>query len=134
MNRVLSLGLAALLAFASVAALAEVDWNAHKDVDTVVIVTADEDGTPRETTIWLCVVNGQGYVRGGNGRWVGNAARNGDVGLRVGESELIVRATKVTDAAEIERVNAAYREKYGFGDTLSGIVRGEPTIFRLAAR
>ncbi|HEU4429546.1 MAG TPA: DUF2255 family protein [Myxococcota bacterium] len=136
MTRLLSLSLATLLALAPFAALAEaeVDWNAHKDVETVVIVTADEDGTPRETTIWLCVVDGKGYVRGGSGRWVANTARNGDVGLRVGESELVVHAMQVTDAAEIERVTAAYHEKYGFGDTLAGIVRGEPTIFRLTSR
>jgi len=134
MTRLLSLALALLLAFAPFAALAEIDWNAHKDVETVVIVTADEDGAARETTIWLCVVDGQGYVRGGSGRWVGNTARNGDVTLRVGGSELAVRATKVTDAAEIERVTTAYHEKYGFGDTLATIVRGEPTIFRLAPR
>jgi len=134
MTRLLSLTLALLLAFAPIAALAEIDWNAHKDVETVVIVTADADGAARETTIWLCVADGQGYVRGGSGRWVGNTARNGDVTLRVGGSELAVRATKVTDAAEIERVTAAYREKYGFSDTLATLVRGEPTIFRLAPR
>jgi len=134
MTRLLSLALASLLALAPFVARADIDWNAHKDVETIVIVTADEDGTPRDTTIWLCVVDGKGYVRGGSGRWVGNTARNGDVKLRVGESELVVHATKVTDAAEIERVTAAYHEKYGFSDTLAGIVRGEPTIFRLAPR
>jgi len=134
MTRLLSLALASLLALAPFVARADIDWNAHKAVETIVIVTADEDGTPRDTTIWLCVVDGKGYVRGGSGRWVGNTARNGDVKLRVGESELVVHATKVTDAAEIERVTAAYHEKYGFSDTLAGIVRGEPTIFRLAPR
>lgn len=126
--------LALALALAAAPALAELDWNAHRDVQTVVIVSADEDGAPRETTIWLCVLDGQGYVRGGSGRWVANTARSGDVTLRVGESALAVRATRVADAGEIERVTAAFREKYGFGDVLAGVIRGAPTIFRLAPR
>jgi hypothetical protein len=134
MTRRLVFGLAALLLLASSPALADVDWNAHRDVETVVIVTLDEDGAARETTIWLCVAGGQGYVRGGSGRWVANTARSGDVTLRVGESALAVRATKVTDAGEVERVTAAYREKYGFSDVLAGWIRGEPTLFRLAPR
>ena len=134
MTRLPSFALALLLSLASTGALADVDWNAHKDADTVVIVNADEDGAQRETTIWLCVTGGQGYVRGGSGQWVANTLRNGDVKLRVGEQELVLRATKLTDAAEIERVTAAFREKYGFSDTLATLIRGAPTIFRLTPR
>jgi hypothetical protein len=134
MTRVLSFALASLLGLAPFAALADVDWTAHKDVETVVIVTANDAGAQRDTTIWLCVSNGQGYVRGGSGEWVANTLRNGEVKLRVGEHELVLRATKLTDAAEIERVTVAFHEKYGFGDTLAGIVRGKPTIFRLTPR
>jgi hypothetical protein len=124
----------ALLIGLAVPAFAGIDWNAHKDADTVVILNADEDGAQRETTIWLCVLNGQGYVRGGSGQWVANTLRNGDVTLRVGERELALRAARVTDAAEIERVTSAFREKYGFSDTLATLIRGEPTIFRLTSR
>ncbi len=127
----------ALLLAVSAAAAAVVsgtDWGVHADADTVVILNTDEDGTPRETTIWLCVSEGQGYVRGGSGRWVGNTLRNGDVGLRIADAELAVHATKLEDAAEIERVTAAFRAKYGFGDVMATLVRGTPTIFRLAAR
>ena len=85
----------AVLAVGSARAVATgIDWSAHADTRTVVIVNADEDGSRRETTIWLCVSDGQGYVRGGSGRWVGNTLRNGDVTLQVGETELAVRATK----------------------------------------
>lgn len=132
MTRVLFLVLA--LGLAPFAALADVDWTAHQDVETVVIVTAGDGGAQRDTTIWLCVSNGQGYVRGGGGDWVADTLRNGDVKLRVGESELELRATKLTDAAEIERVTTAFHAKYGFSDTLAGIMRGKPTLFRLAPR
>jgi hypothetical protein len=134
MTRFLSLALALLLAVAATGASADVDWNAHKDADTVVIVTTDEAGAAHDTTIWLCVSNGQGYVRGGSGQWVADSLRDGSVKLRVGDTELALTATKLIDAAEIERVTAAFREKYGFGDTLAGIVRGAPTLFRLTPR
>jgi hypothetical protein len=134
MKRSRSLALVLLLGLVPLGSLADVDWNAHKAADTVVIVNADEDGAPRETTIWLCVLDGQGYVRGGSGRWVANTLRSGDVKLRVDGSELALRATQLTDASEIERVTAAFREKYGFSDVLATVIRGEPTIFRLAPR
>ena len=134
MSRFLSLSLALLLDLSSAAAIADVDWNAHKAADTVVVLSADENGALRETTIWLCVMDGRGYVRGGGGQWVANTLRNGDVKLRVGGTELVLRATRVTDAAEIERVTAAFREKYGLSDTLATLIRGEPTIFQLTPR
>ena len=134
MTRSLSLVLASILLFAANGVAADVDWNAHKAVDTVVIVTADAGGAARDTTIWLCVSNGQGYVRGGSGQWVANTLRDGNVKLRVGETELTLSAAKLTDAAEIARVTAAYREKYGFSDTLATLIRGEPTLFRLTPR
>lgn len=134
MTHAFAFALALLFGLAAAPALAELDWTAHTGADTVVIVNADEDGAQRDTTIWLCVLDGQGYVRGGSGQWVANTLRNGDVRLRVGEQELSLRATKLTDAAEIERVTAAFREKYGFSDTLATLIRGEPTIFRLTPR
>jgi hypothetical protein len=126
--------LALLFAASAPAVVSEADWGTYAEADTVVILTTDEDGKPRKTTIWLCVSEGQGYVRGGSGRWVGNTLRNGDVGLRIGDAELALHATKLEDAAEIERVTAAFREKYGFGDVMATLVRGTPTIFRLAPR
>jgi hypothetical protein len=134
MTHAFAVALALLFGLAATPALADLDWTAHRGADTVVIVTADEDGAQRETTIWLCVLNGQGYVRGGSGQWVANTLRHADVRLRVGEQELSLRATKLTDAAEIERVTVAFSEKYGFSDTLATLIRGEPTVFRLTPR
>jgi hypothetical protein len=134
MTRARSIVLALLVALAPLTAFADVDWNVHAQTETVVIVTTDEDGASRDTTIWLCVSNGQGYVRGGSGQWVADSLRDGSVKLRVGGTELALTATKLTDAAEIERVTAAFREKYGFSDTLATLIRGNPTIFRLTPR
>jgi hypothetical protein len=134
MPRRLSLALALFVSLAALPALADLDWSTHAAADTVVIVTTDEGGAARDTTIWLCVLDGQGYVRGGGGQWVANAARAGDVKLRVDGEELALRAARVTDAGEIERITAAFREKYGFSDVLATLIRGEPTIFRLTPR
>lgn len=129
-----STALAVLVAAGASAVVPGIDWSAYAEAGTVVVLHADEDGRRRETTIWVCVSDGHGYVRGGGGRWVGNTRRDGDVGLRIGKVELAVHATPVTDAAELERVTAAFRAKYGFGDVLATLVRGRPTIFRLEAR
>lgn len=130
-----SILLLALLAAALPAAAAAPDWNALKDVQTVEIVTTDEDGSARDTTIWLAVVDGQGYIRTGNSTWKGNIERNPDVTLRVEETEYPVRAEFVSDAALKERVEQTLREKYGFSDSFIGIFRiGEPNIMRLVPR
>jgi hypothetical protein len=129
-----STALAVLVAVGASAVVQGIEWSAYADARAVVVLHADEDGTRRETTIWLCVSEGRGYVRGGGGRWVGNTRRSGDVALRIGEVELAVRATPVTDEAELERVTSAFRAKYGFGDVMATLVRGHPTIFRLEER
>jgi hypothetical protein len=124
-----------LLATALAAGAAGPDWNAAKDVETVYIVTADEDGSSRETKIWLVVVDGQPYIRTGSTRWKDNIERNPDVALRIDEAEYPLRAEFVTDTALFARVQQAFRDKYGFSDSFVGIFRpGEVRIMRLVAR
>ena len=111
------------------------DWNAAAGVQTVEIVTTNEDGTPRDTTIWLAVVDGQGYIRTGNTHWEGNIERNPDVVLRIEKAEYPLRAEFVQDAALRARIEQVFREKYGFSDAFIGVFRsGEPKIMRLAPR
>ena len=111
------------------------DWNAAAGVQTVEIVTTNEDGTPRETTIWLAVVDGQGYIRTGNTHWEGNIERNPDVVLRIEKAEYPLRAEFVQDAALRTRIEQVFREKYGFSDAFIGVFRGgEPKIMHLAPR
>jgi hypothetical protein len=130
-----SILLLALLMAALAAAAAAPDWNALKDVETIEIVTTDEDGSSRDTTIWLAVVDGQGYIRTGNSTWKGNIERNPDVTLRVEDTEYPVRAEFVSDADLKTRVEQTLRDKYGFSDSFIGIFRiGEPNIMRLVPR
>jgi hypothetical protein len=130
------LGVAACLLGAVAAGAAEVDWNAVADVEEVEVVTTNEDGTPRATTIWLIVVDGQGYIRtSGWTRWGGNVERNPDIALRIGDAEHLLRASFVEDEELRARIVAAFREKYGRFDGFLNVFRGSnPPIMRLDPR
>jgi hypothetical protein len=121
-----------LLAAAGPASPAAPDWGALRDVDTVVVVTSDEDASARETTVWLAVVDGSGYVRTGSTRWGDNALRSPELVLRVGEASYPVRIEFVEDEAQRQRVADAFREKYGWSDAaLSWLRGGHPKLMRL---
>jgi hypothetical protein len=130
------LGAVACLLGAVAAGDAELDWNSVAEVEEVRVLTTNEDGTPRETTIWLAVVDGQGYIRtSGWTTWGDNVERNPDIALRIGDAEHPLRASFVEDEALRERIVAAFREKYGWFDGFMGVFRGsKPRIMRLDPR
>jgi hypothetical protein len=129
-----ALGLAVALVLAAPAAAAE-DWGGLADADVVRIVTVNEDGSERTTKIWVVVVDGAPHVRTGATRWFANLERDPQVVVTAGESEYVARALRVTAADRISQVQAAFREKYGFMDRLTGLVRiGGPRIFELVPR
>jgi hypothetical protein len=125
-----------LLAFgATPAAAAAPDWNAVAEVDNVEIVTIDEDGSGRETTIWIAVVDGEAYIRTSETRWGGNIVRNPEVTLRIEESEYPLRVEFVEDDALRARIEQTFREKHGFSDSFIAFFRSErPKIMRLLPR
>jgi hypothetical protein len=110
------------------------DWEAVSRVGTIEIVSTDPDGDARETKVWLIVLDGRGYVRTGSTRWGDNVERTPEVVVRIGGVEHPVRAVRVTDAALVERLQLAFRERYGMSDALLAPFRGTPRIFRLDAR
>jgi hypothetical protein len=128
---------AALLAAALLAPgeARSIDW-AVADAERVVqILTRNEDGTKRETKIWLVVVDGQGYIRTGGTRWYANLERDPDVVLRVAGAEHELRAERVTDADLVAKTQAAFRTKYGWSDRLFAPFRfGDTHILRLLPR
>ena len=112
-----------------------IQWDRYAEEGTVEVVTTNEDGSPRVTKVWLAVVDGQGYIRTGRTRWGGNVERNPEVALRIGETELPLRAEFVTDPAERDAVKAALRAKHGFSDWILNPIRGKnPKIMRLVPR
>ena len=130
------LGAFACLLGAVAAGAAELDWNSVADVGQVRVLTTNQDGTPRETTIWLAVVDGQGYIRtSGWTKWGDNVERNPDIALRIGDTEHRLRASFVEDEALRARVVAGFREKYGRFDGFLDVFRGsKPRIMRLDPR
>ncbi len=118
------------------AGAAELDWNSVADVGEVRVLTTNQDGTPRETTIWLAVADGRGYIRtSGSSTWGDNVERNPDIALRIGDSEHPLRASFVEDEALRERIVATFREKYGGFDGFLNVLRGsKPPIMRLDPR
>jgi hypothetical protein len=114
------------------------DWDALSEVERIEIVTHDEDGDVRETTIWFAVVDGQGFVRSGeSARWSDNVVRDPNVALRIERVEYPLVADFIEDDALRERVVAAFREKYGWTDGFLHFlrVRGDhPRIMHMLPR
>ena len=137
MNRWLhALAVGSLLAFATSSAAQ--DWNALAGVETIQVVTHDEDGAVRETTVWLAVSDGHGYIRTGGTKWGANVKRNPDVLVRIGGDEYPLRAIAIPpEDAVYAAVIGVFRQKYGFPDAAMGILRnlgGPATILRLDPR
>ncbi len=115
------------------AAAAGPDWGRWADLETVEVISTDEEGGSRLTTIWIVVLDGQAYIRTAGTTWGDNVEREGTLKLRGAPGEYVVRAEKITDPALQEEVVAVFREKYGNTDVIAGLFRfGERRIFRLS--
>ena len=123
--------LAALLV-AGAAYAVPIDWEKYATLDTVEVMTIDESGGQRLTTVWIVVLDHQAYLRTAGTTWGDNVERNGTLTLRALGIELPVRAEKVLSESEADRVVAAFREKYGRTDAVMEWLRfGERRVFRL---
>lgn len=108
------------------AVAASPDWRAVAATDTVEVVTKNTDGTLKDTTIWLVVVDGQGYIRTGNTRWWNNIERDHDVVLRIEGNEYPLRVEVVEDSGLRQQVVDAFRAKYGWIDRVMDPFRSSP--------
>jgi len=123
------------VAVASMEAIPPVDWSQYADTETIKVVTVDEDGEERETTIWIAVVDGKAYIRTGGTMWGDNVERNRAIVLRIEGTEIPVQVTFIEDHDLREEVAATFREKYGFSDSLIGFIRGShPRIMQVERR
>ena len=136
MTRALTPFLGSLLAVLASAALARADdrWSIFAETGTIEIITVDEDGDLRETSVWIVVLDDAGYVRTNDSRWLANIRRGSAVTLRAKDSELVVRAEESEDPAEYDRVEEAFKAKYGWMQRLMSTFRtSRPTVLRLRA-
>lgn len=121
------------LLFAGNGESATADWSKWSDLPTVEVITTDEGGGLRTTTVWIVVVDGQAYVRTGNTTWGGNVEREGKLKLKGGPGEHRCQAERISDLSLQNKVMAAFRAKYGFRDVISSVIRlGRNRIFRLS--
>jgi hypothetical protein len=125
--------LAFSLAVGSSAEAATPDRSKWADLQTVQVISTDEGGRARTTTVWIVVVDGQAYLRTGRTIWGRNVEREGKLKLKGEPGEYQFRAERITDPSLEEKVMAAFRAKYGFRDVISGVIRlGQHRIFRLS--
>jgi hypothetical protein len=111
------------------------DWDAVAEVGTIEVVTRDQDGDVRETTVWFAVVDGQGFIRTGGSTWGENVSRDSSVVLRIEGVEYPLRADFIEDETLRARIITAFREKYGWFDGFVDFVRGShPKIMHLLPR
>jgi len=126
---------AVLLALAGSVRAAELDWQRFQDADVIEILTQDEGGAPRETSVWIVTFDGHGYVRTNDSRWLANIRRGSNVALRLGEEEFAVAAREPNDAAITARVEEHFKQKYGFMQRVMSVFRmREPSVLELTAR
>jgi hypothetical protein len=83
-----------------------IDWESVNDRWSVHVLTEDENGDERRTRLWIALLDGEGTLRAGGGRWAVNMKR--------------------------ERIDAAFREKYGWQDWLVEAGGGHGYFIRLA--
>ncbi len=113
----------------------ELDWQAVSDVGVIEILTADPDGERRRTQVWFVQVDGATYLRTSDSRWLANLRRDADVTVRMRGVDYPQRAQVVDDPRIVDGVDRATRVKYGFQDTLVGLVQmGPVNVIRLDPR
>jgi hypothetical protein len=117
------------------AADAPLDWATLAEERVPTIVTQDPDGEERVTKLWIVVVDGEGLIRTGDSRWFRNIERDPNVVLRIGGYAHPLRAELISDESLEKRVDAAFREKYGWEDRLVHLFGGsDSNTMRLVPR
>jgi hypothetical protein len=105
--------LASVLAQPSFVWGAAPNWPAVAGEKTITALVHKEDGSTREVTIWLAVVDGQGYIRTRNTSWRAAFASDPKAALRVAGKEYPVHVSPVSEEPLYARVNQTFRAKYG---------------------
>jgi hypothetical protein len=111
------------------------DWKQLADVEEITVITTREDDRSKETTIWLAVLDEEGFIRTSDTNWGENVTRNSEVILRIDGKEYELRAVRIPRGEQFDQVTAVFREKYGFSDVMIGPFRfGEVKILRMDPR
>jgi len=111
------------------------DWAPYREDSTIEILTDDEDGDRRETKIWIVVLDDAGFIRTNDSRWLANIRRGSPVLLRTRDVETPVTAEVIEDPLVYDRVEQAFKEKYGWVQKAMSVFRmSRPTVLKLSPR
>ena len=113
------------------------DWTAANDEVEILVTTKEKDGSDRETTIWIAVLDGEAFVRTSGTSWERNMKRDPEVVLKIAGDDYPGKGERILDDSIVSRVQEKFREKYGFADRLARAVRffaGGSRIYRVSAR
>jgi len=122
------------LALAILVALAAATYVAGEQIEVAVLRTVDEGGIARETKLWVVDMDGSPWVRVARPErsWFDRVRKRPGVELVRHGVALPYRAIEIEDPEMRARVNAAFREKYGFVDWWYGLLlRRDPRPIRL---
>ncbi len=123
MRRILAIALLAALAAAPAPAqeteAAVVDWAALDAYDVIEVVTFDAEGNElRATKVWIGLLDGHGWVRTGDSRWLPAVKENPDIAIRAGGVDHPMRAEVLQDEEIRLRLLPVFQEKYGWQQKL----------------
>ena len=87
------------------------------------------------TKVWVIVIGEIAYIRTNDSRWLENIQRDSNVLLNASGTDEPFLVEISDDEATYDRVEAAFKEKYGFMQSVMSAFRiGRPTVLRLTAR
>ena len=101
------------------------EWGDLAEARTIEVLTHDEDGDLRETTIWVVVVDGAAYINTNATTWGENVERTPRLDVRQAGSTRRFEIRFLEEEDERHRVQQAFRAKYGFQDKLLGLFMDE---------
>jgi hypothetical protein len=119
---------------AALLALGAATWVAGEQTEVAVLRTTDESGAVQETKLWVVDLDGTAWVRaaGPERSWFGRVRRHPEVELVRHGVARPHRALEIEDPEMRARVDAAFRDKYGFTDWWYGLLlRRDPHPIRL---
>jgi len=107
---------------------APASWSSVPDV--IQLETRPDD--PYSVNIWALVESGNLYLATENARWLAHIKADDRVRVRIDGMLYALRAEQVTEVEEMNRLAAAYREKYEY--EIESTSFASANAFRLVAR
>ncbi len=111
------------------------DWGVHRNEREAIMVTTDEDGNARETTVWFVFVDSVLFIRAVRAaRWGSNLERDPLVAIRFEGAEFDARASRVRQEPLMEAIADAVAVKYPEGEGWGRFLRamlGGLKVYRL---